>query len=400
MKVPSRFSPFKVCPKTGRIVGVKGAGQLPLILLPAVGSLALVWFLIRVVPKPSRAAYPCQRVAAPLAGSFLLWLAGIAGASVAFHAARAKLRQARYATAGLALVVAAVGIAWAVLSPGRPVQAVPVVYTPHPANAPIGAAKGLMPGRVAWVHAPGVTDWDGATTAVGQRWYDKIDQAKAAHMMEWALTGYAHTTTTAAAWDAMFRHFNGGAAYQPGEKVFIKVNLTTSNSPNCDLNSSYNWNPSTCGASWTSVGQSPQLMVALLDQLVNSAGVAQSNITIGDSTGLWVNELYNPVHNAFPNVNYMDARGTLGRTLSTKSAVPLYWSAPASETQRKEPGLPPPGGGRCQVHDQLRDPQEPRARRHQRDGQEPFRVTQRRQQQRQKADDVELLQPAPPAAPL
>ncbi len=233
MKFSSRHSLFKVCPKTGRIVGVRAPRQLPLILLPAAGFLALVWFLIRVVPKPSRAAYPCQRVAAPLAGSFLLWLAGIAGASLAFHQARTRLRQARYAAAGLALLVAAAGIAWAALGQGVPAQAVPVAYTPHPANAPIGAAKGLMPGRVAWVHDPQVTDWDGVSTAAGQRWYDRIDQAEATDMMEWALTGYTDTATAGAAWDAIFRHFNGGAAYQPGEKVFIKVNLTTSNSPNC-----------------------------------------------------------------------------------------------------------------------------------------------------------------------
>jgi hypothetical protein len=67
-------------------------------------------------------------------------------------------------------------------------------------------------------------------------------------------------------------------------------------------------------------------MVALLDQLVNVVGVAQSDITIGDSTGLWVNELYNPPHAVFPNVKYMDARGTLGRTKATRSTVPLYWS--------------------------------------------------------------------------
>ena len=28
--------------------------------LPITGLAALIWFLIRVVPKPSRAAYPCQ----------------------------------------------------------------------------------------------------------------------------------------------------------------------------------------------------------------------------------------------------------------------------------------------------------------------------------------------------
>jgi hypothetical protein len=71
-------------PKDGAHRWSAGPRQLPLILLPASGFLALVWFLIRVVPKPSRAAYPCQRVAAPLAGSFLVWLAGIGGGKPGF----------------------------------------------------------------------------------------------------------------------------------------------------------------------------------------------------------------------------------------------------------------------------------------------------------------------------
>jgi hypothetical protein len=329
---------FVTCSKTGRIVGLRGAKELPLYLTPLMGFLALAWFLMRVVPKPSRAAYPCQRVAAPLAGGFLVWLVGIGGAGLALRHARSRMRQAHYAAAGLALAVAFVGIGWAALSPRAPAQAAAVAYTPHTPNSPIGVAKGLKPGRVAWVHDPQITTWDGATTAAGQRWYDKISQTEANNMLQWALTGYADTTTPAAAWDAIFRNFNGGAAYQAGEKFFIKINLTTSNSDGC-ADSSYNWNLpplSGCGGvSWTSIGESPQLMIALLDQLVNVVGVAQSNITIGDSTGLWVNELYNPVHTAFPNVKYMDARGTLNRTKASKSTVPLYWSAPSGETTGK-----------------------------------------------------------------
>ncbi|MBN2104034.1 hypothetical protein JW835_08355, partial [bacterium] len=42
-----------------------------------IGFLSLVWFLIRVIPRPSRAAYPCQKVAAPAASGFLIWLAGL-----------------------------------------------------------------------------------------------------------------------------------------------------------------------------------------------------------------------------------------------------------------------------------------------------------------------------------
>ncbi|MGE5603261.1 MAG: sugar-binding protein [Nitrososphaerales archaeon] len=332
MKKSILRSPFTTCPKTGRITGIRRPAQLPLIVFPAAGFLALLWFLIRVVPKPSRAAYPCQRVAAPLAGNFLAWAAGVGGATVAFRRARARLAEARYAAASVALAVAVAAIGWAVLSQaGRgaaalaPVAVAPTAYAAHPANAPLGAARGFAPGRVAWAHDPKVTTWDGTSTAPGQRWYDKVNEGEATSMMQWAILGYAGADTTAEAWDAIFRRFNRGAAYHAGDKVFIKINLTTSNAPNC-ADSNYNWNPSGCGASWTSVGQSPQLMIALLDQLVNVVGVAQPDITIGDSTGLWVNELYNPVHNSFPNVKYLDARGANGRTLGTRSTTRIYWS--------------------------------------------------------------------------
>ena len=327
---------FKKCPVTDRIVGLRKPEELPWLLFPAVSFLALVWYLVRVVPKPSRAAYPCQKVAAPLAGSFLVWLAGIGGASLLFRQARVRMRQARYVSAGLALVVALAGVAWAVLSQGQPAQAVPLAaYTPHAVNSPLGVAKGLKPGRVEWVHDPQVTDWNGTAASVSESWFNHINQSEATNMLQWALTGYANTTTTAAAWDAIFLSFNGGTAgYQPGEKIFIKVNQTTSNADACaDVN--YNWTPSGCSTSWTSIGQSPQLMVALLDQLVNVAGVAQADITIGDSTGLWVNELYNILHGTFPAVKYMDARGTLGRTKAVRSTTRLYWST--TEADSKNP---------------------------------------------------------------
>ena len=64
-------------------MGVRKPGYVRL-LFPLMGLLALVWFLLRVIPKPSRAAYPCQQVAMPLAGGFVVWLVGITGAGLAF----------------------------------------------------------------------------------------------------------------------------------------------------------------------------------------------------------------------------------------------------------------------------------------------------------------------------
>ena len=61
---------FKTCPKTRRIRGFRNDTLLHKLLFPAVGLAALIWVIIRVVPKPSRAAYPCQQTAIPVATSF------------------------------------------------------------------------------------------------------------------------------------------------------------------------------------------------------------------------------------------------------------------------------------------------------------------------------------------
>ncbi len=327
---------FRVCPKSGKIVGVRKPQGLMRVFFPVIGLLALAWFLLRVVPKPSRAAYPCQRVAMPLASGFVLWLAAIAGSSLAFRSARGHFRQSRWISGTLAVCLAAVGLGWGMMSLQKPA----VAYTAHAANAPIGVAKGYKPGRVAWVHDPQVTDWNGTAATVTESWFNHINQTEATKMMQWAVTGYADKLTTSEAWTAIFQNFNGGPGYQAGEKIFIKVNLTTSNSDAC-ANANYDWllpPLSGCGGvTWASVGNSPQLIRALLDQLVNVVGVAQSNITIGDSTGLWPNELYNMLQPTFPNVRYMDARGTLGRTKATRSTTRLYWSAPSGELTGKNP---------------------------------------------------------------
>ena len=107
---------FRVCPKTGRIVGVRKPQGWMRFAFPIMGFSALVWFLVRVAPKPSRAAYPCQRVAMPLASGFVLWLAGIGASSLAFRKARVHFRQARYVTGIAALAVALMGVGWAVAS--------------------------------------------------------------------------------------------------------------------------------------------------------------------------------------------------------------------------------------------------------------------------------------------
>lgn len=320
---------FRVCPRTGKIVGIQPLEQLPVALFPLVGLVALIWFLTRVAPKPSRVNYPCQRLAMPLAASFVVWVGGAFTSSLAFRKAQHALVRKPLRSMALVLLIGALALG---AGRGSAVQPSLPSYTPHPANSPLGVARGYRPGRVAWVHVPQVTDWAGPGS--GQLWYEHINQASASDMLSWALRGYTGETSDAAAWQIIFSHFNGGAGYQSGEKVLIKINLTTANAGGGFADENYN-QLFKSGVTVDSTANAPQLMYALLHQLVNVVGVAQADITIGDPTGLWVNYLYYPLHGAFPNVRYEDNRGGTGpegeltrraRAEYTDPCVPYYWS--------------------------------------------------------------------------
>ena len=44
------------------------------IVFVALGISSTIWFLIRVIPKPQRAFYPCMRAAAPLMSTFVIYI--------------------------------------------------------------------------------------------------------------------------------------------------------------------------------------------------------------------------------------------------------------------------------------------------------------------------------------
>ena len=46
------------------------------------GLFSTIWFLVRVIPKPSRANYPCMQTAAPLMSAFVMYLLSFTGVCV------------------------------------------------------------------------------------------------------------------------------------------------------------------------------------------------------------------------------------------------------------------------------------------------------------------------------
>ena len=291
----------------------------------------MIWFLVRVIPKPSRAAYPCQRAAAPVASAFVVWLLAVWGARWAWLRRQEFTQQRRLAAAWACTVVALVFGALALRSLPESIS-----RADNPPHGPIGVAKGIFPGRVVWVHAPDATSWAGWSAT--ERWYatNHTDLAVVEDMVSEAVQRLTGETADAAAWGRIFQSFNtshnrGDRGYQAGEKIAIKINLST-----CNSGSDCNLATHEKTGNLNRIDNSPQMLLALLRQLVYVAGVPQTNISIGDPTALFPGFLYTPLHTEFPNVTYFEVMGGVGRVQTTFSATPFYWSTADANGKRQD----------------------------------------------------------------
>jgi hypothetical protein len=304
-------------------------------LFPIVGLVSLIWFLIRVVPKPSRATYPCQRAAFPLASGFIIWLFGLGVCTAAFRKARSSFSRSRYLIGILCLVVS-IGCIFVSLTLTAEKEA--VAADPHPVNELIGVARGVHPGRVVWVHDPNSTDWEGPGMSDGYWWQSEhTDQNVVDSMVVRAIRALAGEMDISEAWDHLFRYFNqqqgrGDVGYSSGEQIMIKVNFVGM----IAVWGNQNYSVEGIGREPEYANCAPQIMYALLDQLVNVVGVTESDITIGDPICLWCHEFYNMIQPDFPNVRYLDYLGDYGRTEITYSSVRFYWSTPKADDKNPD----------------------------------------------------------------
>jgi hypothetical protein len=279
----------RICPKTGHpIRSTRGPWWL-FWVLPFIGLVSLIWFFIRVIPKPSRASYPCQQLAVPVASGFIVWLTGIVASTLAYRKARRLAGQTRYVIAGIFAAVAVAAAWWSInITADTSIRAafVPI----DPPNNPMGVGKGIYPGRVVWVHDPEATRWDGKTGA----WWEEqsLDQSVVDSMLSQALQTLTGEKGDAAAWDALFRHFNrphyaGDVGYRPREKIAIKINMNQDS-----------------GSTWANNAgmPSPQMIHSVLDQLFHVVGVRGSDVTIYDAARYIGDPIYKKIHgDADPN---------------------------------------------------------------------------------------------------
>jgi hypothetical protein len=276
------------------------------LLFPVIGLSSLIWFLIRVIPKPSRAHYPCMRAAAPVATSFLIWAAGLLSSALFFKKARRYFVESRFVLFTLALFAGTVMGIVAVVQNAQKANAVIPLSVLEPPNQPMGTGVGIHPGRVVWVYNPNATD-ENCDNIQNDYWSqdDNTNQDTVNAMVSWGLRRLTGESTDAAAWDALFRYFNnkhgkGGVGYAAGEKIVIKINLNAVSSGPKNINTS------------------PQVCYAVLNQLVNVVGVAQADIGIGDPNSNVDGVTWDKCHPAFPDVKYWGSGN--GRTPVPPSA--------------------------------------------------------------------------------
>jgi len=283
-------------------------GRFSRVLFPVMGVGSLLWFLIRVIPKPSRATYPCMKAAAPLASAFVVWLIGVVTSSFAFVRARQTWRQSRHRVAWAFAVLGVVALLWTATTSDQPARAAYADFVPEP-NQPMGVAQGIFPGRVVWVWNPAATNENTNPAAYGHSWFmpENNNQPAIDEMLSDGIKTLSDAATDSAAWLAIFKFHNsargkGEVGYLPGERVFIKINATSSWSGNFSFRDLSAVNNNYYGVAETS----PSLVLAVLRQLVNVVGVSQTDIYVGDPMKHIYKHAYDLWHAEFPNVHYMD----------------------------------------------------------------------------------------------
>ncbi len=298
------------------------------ILFHLAGIAAIIWFLARVLPRPDRIRYPCQQMSISVAIGYiafwsLLW-------SAIFHGLGLWSRRVKYKSAAIApVILVAFVLIFSITSNVYAVneledENIITRWDPIP-KEPIGTPQGYKPGRVVW-------GWNANATeeVLNGYWWEKQNnnQTIIDQMFSLGLKTLADTDNDYSAWGLLFRHFNqehgyGDVGYQSGEKIAIKINLNN------------------CGSYTSEDNQrdaSPNVVKALLRQLINILNVPQEDITVYDASRQMSNWLYNrvyyeeypanPLIPEFPNVQYVDSSGgASGREKVIASSERIYFAA-------------------------------------------------------------------------
>lgn len=286
------------------------------------GFISIIWFLIRVIPKPSRASYPCQRIAFPIASGFIIWISvnlfSLFGIKRLINHYNKKGKLITLFLVVPAILFYVIWLSWYPVNSSFAASKATIneVFQPtDSANTPVGTARGIFPGRVVWTHDANATSWNGSS---GHWWDDSnTDQTTVSDMLSHALQKITGKDNDITAWDTLFKFFNsnhgkGIVGYQAGEKIAIKLSLVQSSDPSSDGGNS-NFSP-------------PQTVLALLRQLVNNAGINAADITFYDATRSIPKSVSDRCKTEFPGVHFVGSISGHNQEQFTRDTTIIHWS--------------------------------------------------------------------------
>jgi hypothetical protein len=295
-------------------------GKIVFIIL---GIASTIWFLFRVIPKPSRASYPCVRAVAPFMSGFVLYLISLGGISLVIKRLWKNLTGSQsFSTVILVLIlILFIGINITSDTSETIGQAAILTGPQDGPNAPFGIGRGVKPGVVIWSWNPDATNESCKNTMENYDWFftpQNTNSQVVNTMVSDAVKKLGGSADLGKSWDALFKQFNKTKngkkkGYSDGEKIFIKINQGTAswslskNDQDNGYTVSKEIKPGQRRGRFTGATEtSPFIVQEILRELINIAGVKQENIYIGDPISHIFGHNYEAWHAEFPEVNYVD----------------------------------------------------------------------------------------------
>jgi hypothetical protein len=301
-----------------------------LFIIMGIGS--TIWFLVRVIPKPDRAGYPCMKAAAPIMSGFVIYLITLGGSVLFFKNAFHKFKQAKYLTAGFSMLACFILVLAFNANDARKAFSNttdinwPKGELPDGVNNPMGTGFGIFPGRVTWAWNPDATNEKCPNVITDAYFMPKNNNQDVINTMaDQSIKNIGGKETVKESWDAIFKSFNKKktgteAGYTEGQTIFIKVNNGQAGWAIKMSDMSETGNNSSTGVRNAAMSNTtPAAVLAFVRQLVDEAGVPQEKIYIGEPMTHVYKSLYDLIHAAYPKVIILDKENktSLGRTTTS-----------------------------------------------------------------------------------
>jgi len=325
----------------------------PVLLFFIMGITSTIWFFIRVIPKPSRASYPCVRAAAPIMSGFIIYLLSIGGMSLALRKMWRSLGTAKYLSSSVWLVLTIVLFVVSLTSDLSVLKAdsVTSIGPEDGPNMPFGKGNGINPGLVIWAWNPAATNENCKNVIDNADWYFNpvnADQKVISEMISASVRKISGKADLKHAWNELFKYHNQqkdqkNKGYTRGEKIFIKIYQGTASwvmskeerDNGYTISSSLKTGQQRRLRSLGATETSPYIVLELLRELVNEAGVRQQDISVGDPISHIFGHNYSVWHAEFPDVVYVDRfSDQFGRTLIKKTDNELVFYSDKKQSDK------------------------------------------------------------------